>query len=780
MDILRSPSSNSIWWTAYERENEIPRCPPRYFGASVGGFVVWEADLSSGLGEVRMKYATNLGPPKTLAQTLFDMMRALIEREVDKLSNPELNWRDVEDEVDHWRTVAQSEYCEPYFVSLCYSTALETPIEFYVGLSPLSLLTLEKMEERHRQHYILSVEGSFGVQDGPVLQERIPPFRGRILTTYGTFPYHSVVPLPEENHLSIGYLSSDGVTLNSEDKVFIFVGHNSSEFQIQRFHRYVEHMLRGRAYIGSIHADGNRIMQGQEIIPGAPTLPYLKYDLDDIRIFGKAQLLTLPEYQRLKQSPTHLRLTEHVHLDHLPIPAFDPNFNNGQNLGRLLSTGGKGGQASACQIKILLDYAPGTAKQLDDLDIFIQSLVLTRIPLNYTPATHAGTSHTLSTEMHAAFKSIWEEGKRLYPPKYPLEDYFVGNLLAERETRPLPVTRTDIKPQWNHHWSKVLAQYGPNPLLNPSHTSIPIRLRLSDSSETHLKSEHFPIFPVQNILARYASYLLHPAEPNDLIRIPIHPWSLDPVYIPHMGVDRLCDSDDLRDGADTLRVRRMTLMSNFLWQLLLKMNIADEEATIARFGGVNIPAYADYKFPNSVRKLEHFLNLGSFCWTCSQRRRRGKKMSERIGCLDVGLSTVYCSKYDGLASPFSALDSQKEITDLLILKRECQENDWTSGDPIPHKIICGRPEEFFKKHDVNALLPPPVSGFTHTPGLEYVIGLMKEYPEWDYIFRSLNRNVTATWGGPERKPSLPLQKHRADFLVYRRRGWSYYHDISFY
>lgn len=41
---------------------------------------------------------------------------------------------------------------------------------------------------------------------------------------------------------------------------------------------------------------------------------------------------------------------------------------------------------------------------------------------------------------------------------------------------------------------------------------------------------------------------------------------------------------------------------------------------------------------------------------------------------------------------------------------------------------------------------------------------MKEYPEWDYIFRSLNRNVTATWGGPE------LQKHRADFLVYRRRA----------
>lgn len=96
--------------------------------------------------------------------------------------------------------------------------------------------------------------------------------------------------------------------------------------------------------------------------------------------------------------------------------------------------------------------------------------------------------------------------------------------------------------------------------------------------------------------------------------------------------------------------------------------------------------------------------------------------------------------------------------------KECQENDWTSGDPVPHKIICRRPEELYKKHDINALLPRPIPGFTHTPGLEYVIGLMKEYPEWDHIFRSLNRNMTVKWEGPE------LQRHRADFLVYRRRA----------
>ena len=166
-------------------------------------------------------------------------------------------------------------------------------------------------------------------------------------------------------------------------------------------------------------------------------------------------------------------------------------------------------------------------------------------------------------------------------------------------------------------------------------------------------------------------------------------------------------------------------------------NIADEEATITQFGGINIPARVDPKLPNSVKKLERFLNLGLFCWNCSQRRQKGKKLSECIGCWDVGLSTAYCSKYDGLPSShplrFLRWTHKKKILTRRFLTRECQENDWTSGDPIPHKIICGRPEQLYKKHDINALLPPPVSGFKRTPGLEYVIGLMKEYPEWDYI-----------------------------------------------
>ena len=94
---------------------------------------------------------------------------------------------------------------------------------------------------------------------------------------------------------------------------------------------------------------------------------------------------------------------------------------------------------------------------------------------------------------------------------------FVGNLLAEREIRPVPSTQTDLKPWNRHRESKVLARYGPNALLNFSHTSVPVRLWLSNPSDTGLESEHFHMFPIQNILVRFASYLLHPAEPNDLI-----------------------------------------------------------------------------------------------------------------------------------------------------------------------------------------------------------------------------------------------------------------------
>ena len=63
------------------------------------------------------------------------------------------------------------------------------------------------------------------------------------------------------------------------------------------------------------------------------------------------------------------------------------------------------------------------------------------------------------------------------------------------------------------HWSKVLARQGPN----PSHTPVPVRLQLSDPSDTGLQPEHFPIFPVKIMLIRFASYLLHPVEPNDLM-----------------------------------------------------------------------------------------------------------------------------------------------------------------------------------------------------------------------------------------------------------------------
>ena len=51
-DILRSPSSSSIWRVAFEREDEIPRCLPDISELEGGGFVVRKADLSSEFGSL--------------------------------------------------------------------------------------------------------------------------------------------------------------------------------------------------------------------------------------------------------------------------------------------------------------------------------------------------------------------------------------------------------------------------------------------------------------------------------------------------------------------------------------------------------------------------------------------------------------------------------------------------------------------------------------------------------------------------------------------------------
>ena len=42
---------------------------------------------------------------------------------------------------------------------------------------------------------------------------------------------------------------------------------------------------------------------------------------------------------------------------------------------------------------------------------------------------------------------------------------------------------------------------------------------------------------------------------------------------------------------------------------------------------------------------------------------------------------------------------QKKIVTRPFLIRACQENDWVSCDPIPHKIISVRPEQLHKQHD---------------------------------------------------------------------------------
>ena len=87
-------------------------------------------------------------------------------------------------------------FCKPSFFNFRSAFCLDSRL-IKVPLSPSQLLTLEEMEENNLQQYILSVESRFGIGVNATSSEMqdsfpLPPFCGRILTRYGTFPYHSV------------------------------------------------------------------------------------------------------------------------------------------------------------------------------------------------------------------------------------------------------------------------------------------------------------------------------------------------------------------------------------------------------------------------------------------------------------------------------------------------------------------------------------------------------------------------------------------------------------
>ena len=87
-------------------------------------------------------------------------------------------------------------FCRPSFFNFRSTFCLDSRL-IKVLLSPSQLLTLEEMEENNLQRYILSVESWFGIGVNATSSEMqdsfpLPQFCGRILTHYGTFPYHLV------------------------------------------------------------------------------------------------------------------------------------------------------------------------------------------------------------------------------------------------------------------------------------------------------------------------------------------------------------------------------------------------------------------------------------------------------------------------------------------------------------------------------------------------------------------------------------------------------------
>ena len=87
-------------------------------------------------------------------------------------------------------------FCKVSFFNFRSTFCLDSRL-LEVLLSPSQLLTLEEMQENNLQQYILSVDSRFGIGVNVTSSEMqdsfpLPPFCRRILTHYGTFPYHSV------------------------------------------------------------------------------------------------------------------------------------------------------------------------------------------------------------------------------------------------------------------------------------------------------------------------------------------------------------------------------------------------------------------------------------------------------------------------------------------------------------------------------------------------------------------------------------------------------------
>lgn len=111
---------------------------------------------------------------------------------------------------------------------------------------------------------------------------------------------------------------------------------------------------------------------------------------------------------------------------------------------------------------------------------------------------------------------------------------------------------------------------------------------------------------------------------------------------------------------------------------------------------------------------------------------------------------------------------------------ECQLQDWKSGKPRPHRVLCGKPldeeaaqpvETTEESAGASALddkgIPPPDPGDQRSPALLHQISLLSEHPEYDYVVRPhilflIGFLIASTWVVcatlPEARPGCHIRR----------------------
>ncbi|KAL1703070.1 hypothetical protein EV121DRAFT_292657 [Schizophyllum commune] len=192
---------------------------------------------------------------------------------------------------------------------------------------------------------------------------------------------------------------------------------------------------------------------------------------------------------------------------------------------------------------------------------------------------------------------------------------------------------------------------------------------------------------------------------------------------------------------DRWQCDRMFYLSMVVWRILLAVYGEQEGGQVVaspvgnrnrdlpkemKNAAKNVMGSAEYRdFSRNVRANQKADNQARhYCMTCYKTAEAvaangGGTLRRCSKCASVGRVVEYCSK-------------------------ECQVKDWNSGNPIPHKKICGTtvkdtPAVDNEQRPTQAprfredLIPPPSPGFKRSPWLLKQIERVQEPPYVDYV-----------------------------------------------